>query len=435
MSRPHPHGWSAGGIVVLLACWVQAAEPQLMTLGPAWAANSINAVIFRSDPITTHGNRQYAAYYNAEGRVVIAAREISQTEWTNTVTDFRGNIKDAHNSISIMADGAGFLHVAWDHHDNPLRYVRSKQAGSLEFTQPMPMTGTTEEKVSYPQFYRLPDGNLLFFYRAGHSGRGNLVLNHYDAKAQSWKRLHDNLISGEGARNAYWQVAVDGKGAIHLSWVWRESPDVASNHDMCYARSQDGGKTWERADGTTYTLPVTQASAEVALRIPQKRELINQTSICADEAGQPIIATYFREGDVVQYQLIYRDGGRWKSTPVTSRKSRFSLSGGGSKQIPISRPQVLAATRGGSTAVWMLFRDIERGSKVSVAFCPDLSKPKWTITDLTSFSVRSWEPSLDRIRWERDGVLNLYVQTVGQGDGETLEDVPPQPAQVLEWKP
>jgi hypothetical protein len=32
-------------------------------------------------------------------------------------------------------------------------------------------------------------------------------------------------------------------------------------------------------------------------------------------------------------------------------------------------------------------------------------------------------------------VLDLYVQAVGQGDGEALENVPPQTAYVLEWKP
>ena len=39
------------------------------------------------------------------------------------------------------------------------------------------------------------------------------------------------------------QACVDTKGTIHISWVWRESPDVASNHDLCYAKSADG-ITW-----------------------------------------------------------------------------------------------------------------------------------------------------------------------------------------------
>ena len=37
------------------------------------------------------------------------------------------------------------------------------------------MTGQTENRVSYPQFFRLHDGNLLFFYRDGGSGRAVVV--------------------------------------------------------------------------------------------------------------------------------------------------------------------------------------------------------------------------------------------------------------------
>jgi hypothetical protein len=249
--------------------------------------------------------------------------------------------------------------------------------------------------------------------------------------------MHANLISGEGKRNAYWQACVDAKGSIHVSWVWRESGDVASNHDICYACSDDGGKTWKKSDGTAYTLPITASTAEIAAPVPQKHELINQTSMCTDSDGHPIIATYFRpEGTkVVQYFLIHHDGSSWKTTQASQRTQGFSLSGGGSKAIPISRPQVFARSINGKTSVSIVFRDEERGSKVSASHCDDLKDPRWETKDLTDFSVRYWEPSYDHIRWQRDGVLDLYVQMVGQGDGEKLEDIPPQPAQVLEWKP
>ena len=99
----------------------------------------------------------------------------------------------------------------------------------------LPMTGILEEHVTYPEFYRLSDGNLLFFYRDGSSGNGNLLINYYDCETQRWSKRQQNLIDGEGERNAYWQMAIDAEDRIHLSWVWRETPDVATNHDMCYA--------------------------------------------------------------------------------------------------------------------------------------------------------------------------------------------------------
>ena len=102
-------------------------------------------------------------------------------------------------------------------------------------------------------------------------------MNRYDLNTGKWSRVHDVLIDGEGQRSAYWQLCTDKAGTIHLSWVWRETWGVETNHDMCYARSRDGGKTWEKSNGERYELPITAANAEYAWRIPQNSELINQT--------------------------------------------------------------------------------------------------------------------------------------------------------------
>jgi hypothetical protein len=57
------------------------------------------------------------------------------------------------------------------------------------------------------------------------------------------------------------------------------------------------------------------------------------------------------------------------------------------------------------------------------------------VQDLTRESLGSWEPSFDTELWARAKRLHLFVQNVGQGDGETLENLPAQPVSVLEWTP
>jgi hypothetical protein len=363
------------------------------------------------------------------------ARGGRRTAWTERVTPLTGHVTDAHNAISIMADGRGYLHLSWDHHNNPLHYARSTAPGSTEF-KPMAMTGPTERAISYPQFFQLPTGNLISLYRDGASGNGNLVIDGHDAKSQVWTQLNPNLISGQGKRNAYWEACADPKGSIHVVWVWRASPNVASNPDVCYARSDDGGLTWVKTDGTNCALPIVAASVEVAAAVPQKHELINQRSMCTDTDGRPVSANYFRQGDenVPQDYIVRYDGAAWQTIRTTDRTTRFSLSGGGSRAIPVSRPQVLARSGGGRTGVWIVYREAERDSKVTVSGCPDLAHPQWTTRDLTDFTVRYWEFSFDHVRWRRDGVLDLYVQLAGQGDGEGLENIAAQPAKVLEWK-
>lgn len=415
----------------------QAPQTHLIAVGEGWAKNSINAVVFRKNSLVSIKDTQFIAYYNEDGFIVLGKRKLGTENWQLKTTELKANTADAHNTIAIMLDGDGYLHLSWDHHNNQLRYCKSVAPLSLELTPKMQMTGVNEKRVTYPEFYRLANGNLLFFYRNGESGEGNLVLNHYDLATKTWTQLHSNLIDGEQTRNAYWQACTDSKGVIHISWVWRETGDVASNHDLCYARSKDGGKTWEKSNGEKYKLPITAASAEYAFHIPQKSELINQTSMTADENGNPFIATYWRErGDSIpQYHLVYKTKRGWVKKELNFRSTPFSLSGGGTKRIPISRPQILVKGAGKKAAALLIFRDEERNSKASVVKLSNVKKNKWQVFDLTDFSVGSWEPSFDTELWKAKKQLNLFIQKVDQVDGEGKSKMPAQPVQVLEWQP
>lgn len=428
---------SAGAaLVAALGGCAGVAHVRSVDVAPGWAANSVNTVVFRKNSLVTHEGTQYIAFYDAQARVVLGKRKLNARDWELRTTQYSGNARDAHNSISLMVDGQGRVHLSWDHHNTRLRYARALHPGSLELGREEAMTGRDEASVSYPEFYRLPDGGLLFLYRDGGSGRGNLVVNRYDLATGKWQRLQDNLIGGEGKRNAYWQAFVDGRGTLHLSWTWRESPDVASNHDIAYARSRDGGLTWERSDGSRYVLPVLASSAEYAARVPQNSELINQTAMAADGEGNPVIASYWRDAgsQVPQYRVLHHDGRAWRSHDLAFRRTPFSLSGQGTKAIPIARPQIVVNQRG-APAAWLVFRDLERGSKVSVACTPDLRAGGWRVGDLGREPVGAWEPSLDTELWRQRGALHLYVQAVRQLDAEGVDSAGPTPVRVLEWQP
>ena len=422
----------------LISCSGIAQEINTTTtgVGLGWANNSINAVIFRKNSLVTFRDTQFIAYYDRDRHVVLGKRQSGAKVWQTRRTDLTGNAADAHNAISIMVDGAGFLHLAWDHHDNPLNYCKSISPGSLELTGRLSMTGSNEQKVAYPEFYTLPGGDLLFFYRNGASGNGSLAINKYSPATRKWVSLQHNLVDGEGQRNAYWQACTDSKGTIHISWVWRETPDVASNHDMCYARSTDGGISWEKSTGEPYKLPITAATAEYICRVPQNSELINQTSMVADEGGKPYIASYWKAaGDSIpQYQVIYHDGTSWNVHNTGFRKTGFSLSGMGTRRIPVSRPQVVAWKKDQRSCVAVIFRDAERFDRVSAAVCNDIATGAWIVKDLAEKRAGAWEPSYDTELWKQKKVLNLFVQEVEQVSAEGLANAKPSMVSVLEWK-
>lgn len=416
--------------LILLAVTAALQAQKLVSVGEGYSKTSVNTAIFRTNSLVTDGDKQYISYYDPDGYVVVGRRKLGTDRWTLQRTQFKGKVEDAHNVISMMVDGDGYIHLSFDHHGNPLRYCRSVAPDSLSFGELEPMTGRDEEDVTYPEFYRLADGDLLFVYREGASGRGNMVMNRYYTHKRRWERVQSILIDGENQRNAYWQLYVDGQGTIHVSWVWRETWMVETNHDLCYARSHDGGRTWERSDGTTYKLPIRADNAEYICRIPQGSELINQTSMTADDNGNPYIATYWRDADsdVPQYRIVWNDGSAWHSEQVSHRTTPFSLSGGGTKMIPIARPR-LVANKG---EVLYIVRDAEQQLRAALYSTSHIGSGEWKLRELTDFSVDAWEPTIDSELWKSRHQLHLFLQTTSQGDAEKTVETEPTMVSVME---
>jgi len=410
-----------------IGCNSLKVEESVVGLG--WSNNSVNTVVFRNSAVVSTNEYQFTAYYNPEGYLILAKRRLNSNTWKIKKTAYKGNVKDAHNTISIAMDADGFLHVSWDQHNTKLRYARSKFPLELELTEELSMTGLQEDKVTYPEFHNLPNGKLLFCYRSGESGRGNMVINSYDVETNKWTQLQNNLLDGEEKRSAYWQTAIDSLGNIHLSWVWRETWDVSSNHDMCYAISRDGGITWEQSNGKKYELPITQETAEIAWEIPQKSSLINQTSMVVDKEGVPYIATYWNNDKSPQYKVVYLKDKQWKLLNTDFRKSSFYLGGGGTKRIPISRPKIIID----SERIHLLFRDEERGNKILLASTLKNSI-QWNLKEISKESVGQWEPNYDVDLWEKEKVLHIFSQKVTQLDGEGVSETEPQLIKIIQIK-
>jgi hypothetical protein len=77
-------------------------------------------------------------------------------------------------------------------------------------------------------------------YRDGRAGAGRVLVNAYDTGRRAWRRLSSfGLVDGEGARSPYLAPPLTGAmGLFDLAWVWRDTNDCATNHNVSYARSE-----------------------------------------------------------------------------------------------------------------------------------------------------------------------------------------------------
>ncbi len=419
---------------------VELAPARLVPIAPGFAATSVNTTIFRHNSLTTRHNVQFTAYYDNDAHVVLAKRKFGEANWTIRRTELIGNPYDAHNAIVLAADASDTLHIMWNHHNSELNYVRTTGLGSLEVTGRQKTDGILESSVTYPEMCSLPDGSVVLVYRSGTSGNGDIVMKRFRSKERKWTTVQPRLIAGEGRHSAYVEFCIDSHGTLHFAWTWRRTGNVATNHDICYARSSDRGQTWTDSNDEPISLPITSDNAEYALRIPENSDLINQTSIAADDAGHPYIATYFRPvgQQAVQLMLVHHDGRKWSSHQIGDRHSSFHLAGLGTRPLLISRPLVLLDTRAAPPRILIVYRDVERQNRITLASCTDLAKGDWSFADLTNDSYSAWEPTCDLSLWSRDHLLHLFVQKTTQLEGDAAPagpKIPPMPVSILEVLP
>jgi hypothetical protein len=177
--------------------------------------------------------------------------------------------------------------------------------------------------VTYPRFLNDGQGRLFFVYRQGGSGSGDNYIHQYDAKHSSWRRMGaTSLFSRDGtypawenstSRNAYLNdVLFDDASRLHVTWTYRETGRTwASNHDLHYAYSDDGGIRWENNAGKAIADladddPISLTDDGITVHgIPVYSWLMNQTTMVVDSKNRPHVITYhlpepFRP-DVVQH--------------------------------------------------------------------------------------------------------------------------------------
>lgn len=225
----------------------------------------------------------------------------------------------------MALDRSNNLHVAGNMHGVPLNYYRTTTALDVtSLTKVAKMVGTDEAKVTYPTFLHGPKGQLAFHYRSGDSGDGRRFFNSYDETKKTWSRLLDKPLFASPGMNAYPDGPVLLGGAFHVAWVWRDTPDSATNHDPSYARSPDL-ICWTKADGTKLTLPLTNTNSEIVDPVPVKSGLENfNIKVGVDHLHRPVV-TYHKwdaKGDTQLFNARFEKSA-WKRYQTSNWKGRY----------------------------------------------------------------------------------------------------------------
>ena len=312
---------------------------QTIKIDSVWAGHPVPFCLY------TKSNRQYIAYYNAERSMVVGQRNLDENKFhltvlpatkrethggTSTITTW-----DTHNYLTMEMDVDGYIHFSGNVHAHPLTYFRTRVPYDIStLEQIYTMTGKDEVKTTYPRFLTTQKGDLLFHYRNGGSGNGNEIYNRYNSKSKKWSRLLDvPLTDGQGLMNAYQSQPTFLKdGWYHLYWVWRDTPDCSTNHDLSYMKCRDL-KNWYNVYNKKIKLPATLDDKSLIVDpIPPKGGIINLAArMVLDQKNKPVFVYHkYDAAGNIQFYIAKMENNKWTYNQITNWDYRWLFEGGGS---------------------------------------------------------------------------------------------------------
>ncbi len=430
---------------------------------------NINGRTHQQWPMQTFKGYQYATYYDHERNLCVARRKLPAGDWdVIRFDDYRIQNNDSHNvSVIGIAEGDGSIHLAYDHHKSELNYrftapgvatnpesiVWSADLFSSNLSRLGPITSIEPEDNSiidftYPRFIPTPSGNLLLYFRYVTSGNGDSYIFEYDATIHDWKEALGKFIArnkgnytfdrnGDGQidagrsetspyRYAYMNAVSYAGNRLHATWLWRDvftGTSLDGNHDLCYAYSDDDGKTWKNNVGELVSITGTDSKDTIinidtpgitVIPIAPLRNSINQCTHYAFPDGSiHVMLRHYTEGTTTtRYHHYWRDTeGTWHTQVLDFSGSRPTLIGDSEKNLK------LIYTSGSRTR-------IAHGQ-------PNGDKTAWTWTQIFTQSdfTDGGDGVIDLSRWQSEGILSTYSQEQKPDANET-----PTALRVFDYK-
>jgi len=401
------------------------------------------------EKIVTFGDYQYTIYWTAEKFLAVGRRNLLSNEVQQVhLRQYKLKSNDRHRNTCLGVSAVdGRLHLSWDHHNDPLKYTKSRKgfltsppktmtAEDFEPAGQMLQDSKLETPVTYPRFFTDREGVLFFFYRIGSSGKGDNYLHRYAPNSASWTRV-GMVTSRNGTyrpwnnsstRNAYFQdLHFDKNNRLHAIWVYRETGGTwASNHDLHYAYSDDQGSTWKNNAGKQIAdlaagdpIELTDPGL-VVVDIPVHSWVMNAGPMNFDSQNRPHIVT-FKASEI-------QDSSHTKHDPTNSIRSKFVFVHywrdkhgrfrGGKSILPgkngIYRGDLVFDKNDNLIFFYPTAAGIEYYWAKADEEWATFDGPYQLTNDRFTAPQRN-STKHDRVRWKKDGILSFTVSPKGGG--------------------
>ncbi len=280
--------------------------------------------------------KTFLVYGNADNSPTITLFDHVARQFAEPVVLGANPDGDAHRNPTLLLDDDGHLLVFFGAHGHPSHVVKSARPYDISEWRAMP--DLQDPKGTYPQPWKLIEGEILVMYRHAPGWRCRVSKD----GAESWE-APVNIIDfprDEGWDLSVYGISIGATGPyprrVHFTWsrLGGGTPEeVESKHlwarryNVYYACSDDGGRTWQRSDGTPYALPIGEDDAEKLYDCGEHGVWLKDIQL--DSQGNPYIL--FLDADIDTYEsawkVLRQVEGEWKLSEIT-RSDHMYDSGG-----------------------------------------------------------------------------------------------------------
>ncbi|KAL1740843.1 hypothetical protein HDZ31DRAFT_46659 [Schizophyllum fasciatum] len=367
----------------------------------------VNVNSFQLSGILTHGDYQFAAWYDSASVATLARRTLPDGGWEKLTLNHTLQSRDSHNVIALgVSPEDNVLHVAMDCHSSKMYYTASKaglatgnarwESGSFGSIVNTLGNLNITNTITYPQFVVTPQNLLQFVYRTGISGNGEAQLAEYAGGSWrsigQWSSASGSYSSEHGsssARSLYIHGFTYHGDRAYVTGTWREQSGSVScssggltNHDTVYIYSDDYGRTWSNNAsqhiGTSGSNPVGVSTPGITIdALNPDHGLMNQESQTVDAAGRPHALISYVPGRFTQcvtsyaadrtrnaraFHLYQTPGGAFTKVEIPQAinavgRSQIALDGADNVYVVLPYVVVVAASKAADWVDWEVVYD------------------------------------------------------------------------------
>ncbi len=257
-------------------------------------------------------NRTFFVYGDAQNRPAVSEFDHAAGRFAKPWALGTNPDDNAHRNPTLLVDEEGFLFVFYGYHGSrqPIHVLRSLYPHDISaWTH---VSDLTDGNGSYANPWQLLPGEIIVPHR---QPTGWCFKKSRDQGA-TWSDTVElvSFSTYEGTSTVYGlTTAQAGPYPRGIHFVWSRlgggTPEAirtkhlwARRYNVYYACSYDGGDTWQRSDGTPYTLPITEDTAELVYNSGEHGTWLKDLLI--GSGGRPLVL--FLDGDADTYRSTWK---------------------------------------------------------------------------------------------------------------------------------